>query len=303
MVGRSVAVVLALVFVLSGCAGKPDPAKDPPIGDLQVKATETTGVIRGLVVDDAIRPLANATVKVSPGNQTTTTNGNGAFGFEGLAPGTYFLNAAKKGYTSVQQSALVVADVDEPPLVRIMVSQLASSKPYHDVIKFNGNQAFAVTAFLPHTGVLNDHPRFVSSVFLFNGTFVSSFEYSPSPTWEQNLIVWEPKTALAAGLQVDQCVYLKDSDKCLFSNSTWGPSPIIMDSDAKLQQVFAGNSSGLVEDLTVWSSGATGMNPDADLGIAADQDFHIFTVHTYNYRPPAGYRFDKDGEPVDPIGG
>lgn len=266
------------------------------MGDLSVKATSTTGVIRGIVVDDAIRPLAGATVKVAPGNRTTTTNANGAFGFEGLAPGTYFLTALKAGFATVQQSATVAAGDSEPPLVRILVNQLASSKPYHDVLKFNGNQAFAVTAFTPQ-----GHPRFVSSVFLFNGTFSSSFEYAPSPMWEENLVVWEAKTPLANGLQVDQCVYLKGAKNCAFSNSTWGPSPILLDSDAKLMGVFAGNASGLIEDLTIWSSGATGVNPQADLGIAADQDFHIFTVHTYNYKPPAGYRFDRDGEPVDPV--
>jgi hypothetical protein len=55
--------VLALVL-LAGCSADPgtdatDPADDIDFGD--VKATDTTGVIRGLVVDGTVRPLQQRT--------------------------------------------------------------------------------------------------------------------------------------------------------------------------------------------------------------------------------------------------
>src|SRR5688572_10978579 len=111
------AAVLVTVIVLAGCSddapgtqgGGQD--QEQALEDLGLKATDTTGIIRGVVVNEAIVPLGGVNITaVSTGAEVTTqTNDEGLFGLEGLAPGTYFVSASKTGYTTVQTSAEVVA--------------------------------------------------------------------------------------------------------------------------------------------------------------------------------------------------
>lgn len=84
-------LVAGLVVPLAGCSqgGSPDEA-DVNLPDLGLEATATTGLIRGVVVDEAIRPIEGAKISLQAGSasQETTTTPEGAFGFDGLEPGT-----------------------------------------------------------------------------------------------------------------------------------------------------------------------------------------------------------------------
>src|SRR5688572_21074791 len=105
----SLSLLVASSVLLAGCTGGGDgpPPADEPVdfSNLELEATETTGVIRGVVVDDAIRPLANATVTlVSDGDRTATTTDSGTFGFEQVPPGTHFLTVSRFRYLDQQQS-------------------------------------------------------------------------------------------------------------------------------------------------------------------------------------------------------
>src|SRR5687768_3515881 len=98
--------------VLAGCSGGSDPPaaepEDAAFEQLALQATATTGVLRGVVVDEAIRPVSGATVTLSgTGTGTTTTNAEGLFGFASLAPGPYFVQVEKPGFTSAQSSTEV----------------------------------------------------------------------------------------------------------------------------------------------------------------------------------------------------
>ena len=67
---------LALLPLLAGCSGAKDGPADP------LAATATTGILKGIVVDEAIRPLrgVNVTVPLSDGtmlNSTTADDGAG----------------------------------------------------------------------------------------------------------------------------------------------------------------------------------------------------------------------------------
>src|SRR5687767_10257567 len=96
------AIVLAATLLptaLPGGSGGGGDSEDPAAGvdfdELELEATATTGVIRGIVVDEAIRPVAGAEVGTTlpdgAGARNTTSADDGAFGFDGLPPGTYFL--------------------------------------------------------------------------------------------------------------------------------------------------------------------------------------------------------------------
>jgi hypothetical protein len=302
--GQTLLAALLVAAALAGCASKaPGAPGAAAVSALGVQATATTGVVRGLVVDEAIRPIAGATVRETPGNHTAKTNAAGAFGFSGLAPGIHFLTASKTGYASVQQSTDVAAGVSDPLPVRIQLSALPSSKPYHDLVKFRGHEILGATALTPDNPVTGPRTDFaLSSPLLFNGSFDVTYAFPVVPTWEQVVVVWDAKTPAAARLQVSHCVYVSagncDEKGTRYANATEGTSPIVASADARLESAFVGNGS-LTDYVLVLPTGTTGVAP-ADAGMTFDQDFTVITVHTYNYAPPAGYRFDKDGEPVDP---
>src|SRR5688572_21410353 len=98
---RLLPLLLLAATALAGCSGDASPKdREPAVPDgafdgLNVKPTDETGIVRGVVVDEAIAPLeaAKVTLQGPGGSQETETNALGAFGFDGLEPGTYFVKA------------------------------------------------------------------------------------------------------------------------------------------------------------------------------------------------------------------
>lgn len=127
------AAALLAVALLAGCSGpgKGGASSTGPSA-LPVQVSETTGGIRGLVVDERIQPVAGANVTLRAGetDQAAKTDKEGRFAFSNLKPGTYFLTVKDDLHKTVQSSAEVVAGVAEPPLTRIQVERLFKQDPY-----------------------------------------------------------------------------------------------------------------------------------------------------------------------------
>ena len=137
-------VLLACATVLAGCAaetGAPPPSGDDPgFEDIDLQVTETTGAIRGIVVDERIVPIQGATIVATGAalERTAESDEEGRFVFAGLEPGTYFLAATSPLHTGSQTSAEVVAGVEEPPLTRILLERLFDQEPFVEQQKFDG---------------------------------------------------------------------------------------------------------------------------------------------------------------------
>lgn len=310
MVGR-VGVVLVLgVLSLAGCAGAAD--KEAGGGDdlqraaqaaqdVAVQATAATGVIRGVVVDSTIKPIAGAQVSlVTGGGRNTTTNADGAFGFEGLAPGSYFLKANKTGFLPTQIAADVVAGVSDPPAVRVLLARDPTYlSPYFQEQKFDGfiECSFSVLALcsLPNSlceifgcgNVTPDRYFFVMSV-------------DPGPAFAQSEWVWS--ATVPTSEQID--FYMENGPGCegSFFNST-GPqatSPAFVTVEGEefgalekgssscgvSYRAFSGSTAGLpcVEDQTLGNT---------CIGATLHQEFTLFLHTFYGYRPPLGWRFTE----------
>lgn len=166
----ALSVVLLASLVLAGCAGspaEPEPASDAAaFEDLGVQATATKGVLLGVVVDEAIRPIDGAQVQLTlpdAGTKEETTDDQGRFAFGDLDPGTYILNVRHALYTATQTSAEVLAGDDDPPVVRVQLARLFSQDPYTELIAFDGYLACAYSAGLSSTCV-NDYTRLAGAV-------------------------------------------------------------------------------------------------------------------------------------------
>jgi hypothetical protein len=124
MVQPSLLVLLLLVAGLAGCA---DDAPEAP------GAVARAGSLRGLVVTEAIVPIAGATVTATPGEHSTTTDAGGLFAFEGLEEGSYLLLVKADGYADARIEA---ATGDE--LVKAVLTNVRSDVPYIEVQKWDG---------------------------------------------------------------------------------------------------------------------------------------------------------------------
>lgn len=74
-------------------------------------AQQTRGTLRGVITDELGATIVGATVTLTDANRvgkTATTNGEGAYVFNGLAPGKYLLLAAAPGFASSEETEVEV---------------------------------------------------------------------------------------------------------------------------------------------------------------------------------------------------
>ena len=219
---------LLLGALLAGCSGpSKGPASDsgPTFDDLGLQATSSTGVIRGVVVDDAIRPVPGAKVTLmGDAPKEAVSTDQGTFGFDGLPAATYFLKVHKPGYVDAQQSADVVAGLAEPPVVKVQLLVDATSRPYVESFVYEGyvecTSSVLVVCGAPNLllgdNVTND--RFTWDQYLTDGASLIQSE-----------MVWDSTQALSPQLYFEMealdggC----DTSKDGFLGSSEGESPIV----------------------------------------------------------------------------
>lgn len=297
---RSLAIVALLAgALLAGCSSSSDdpPASgpEPTFDDLGLQATDSTGVIRGVVVDDAIRPVAGASVVLrGEMNLETASTDIGTFGFDGLPAGTYFLTVSKLGYFEAQQSTEVVAGVAEPAIAKVLLTVDAANLPYVEAFTFEGyiecSGTFVVVGFAACSAaniagnLTQDH-------------FSSYHSLSKKPTWLQSEMVWQSTQALGGKMSV---MYSWDGGcGLLCDHQVDGVSPLLLTANATaIEEINGGDYS---EDLfiRVFNEGLdeTQVGVGGGLGLTLQQRFTVYTHAFHGYEPPAGWRFSS-GEPV-----
>ncbi len=283
------AVTLLVATAFAGCATDTSGASsslEDAAKQINVQGSETTGIIRGVVVDTAIHPLAKVAVSVKAGakNFVNLTNAEGAFGFGNLAPGTYFVSAVKSGYKTTQQSIEVKANDPEPGVAKILMEVDTSfQKPSHDTFHFRGYMECNVVVvffFFPC-----EEP--ITGTKIGNDNWVASYPIAGNVSWLHTSMTWVPKQPVGTELYFN--IGNPDTEIIGYKG---GPSPLVLDikEDKDLGQ-FKDNSVV----IEVSGNGEQGL-----AGAEAEQDFDAYIVAFHGYKPPADYAFWKDGEPKDP---
>jgi hypothetical protein len=249
-------------------------------------------------------------------NSTTA----GAFGFQGLPEGTYFVKAHKLGYNDVQSSTEVKAGDNDPPLLKVsLVTDRTFVKPFYTVMSQKGFIQCGVTS--PVVGVAlcaapNNAclPLVVLQPCLAHGpnvtqdAFSNYFAIDGPPNWLQCELVWENTQSLGTALRVITRVSDPTNYKQNFylrgMNSSSGQSPLLviddydMIHDAKNNgKTILGNNTGLEIDVF---SGNAPTPAGAYAGVQVNQDYKIIAHVFYGFRPPVGWRFTSDGDPPLP---
>jgi len=304
---RGLLMLLIVGMAFAGCAGEPEPVTEEIIS-FELEATATTGVIRGVVVDAAIRPLPDAqvSVQVSNGTVETTTNGEGMFGFSKIEPGTYFVKVSKKGYTPAQSSAEVTAGVDNPPAVKFILEIDLENLAYAVEYSWNGFIECSTT-YLALCAVPNDGPEIVCIVSMgnvclgnvTNDDFIHNFAIDKPPQWVQSEMVWDTTQTLSDRMWLWHSYANEDGVFQGSIKSVTGPSPLkIASNETEAGEVSLGAPNMLT--IRIFSGDVEGTTPPICVlfcngpGVAIQQEFQVFTHVFYNYVPSEEWRF-SDG--------
>ncbi len=292
---------------------------------MDVHATDTTGVIRGIVVDNAIRPLEHATVTVKAAGKTLTnlTNANGGFGFEGLEPGTYFVQAGKLGYKAGQTSVEVVAGVSDPEVKRISLDLEPSTRPYVESVSYTGYLECGVAVFYTSVGCTTEG-------FLADATgsqAIWNIKYSILPNWTQGELIWD-QTQQAGGDLIWEAVWAGGSGNshCGHRETTVSPALAYMNNsvlhakdknwaactdqtgdhvpdfmaDGINYRFFGGPHPACIPPDTNLPSPAPANPLHFGCGVTLEQKTQAVIHNFYNWVPNPGWRFTKDGTPKPP---
>jgi hypothetical protein len=294
---RRVSILLVLAF-LAGCAQPQAEAPEPiaDFDDLDLAATATTGVIRGIVVDEAIRPVANASVTLTPGDRKATSSLGGTFGFEGLEPGTYFLKVERLGYNGTQTSAEVVAGVAEPAITKILLVANPGTSPYFEVLVTEGFMTCGFAVFVTSAGCDT------STAELFGDKVYFPFEFDTLPQWTQGELIWE-HTQAAGGAFIWQIAKPGTNDYYSAGETTTSPALAFIDTETLEDnredildtgveyRIFGGPHPTCTVDTpyTPYGCGAT-----------LNQRVSIYIHSFYNFVPLPEWRFSADGDPIVP---
>lgn len=321
---RLLASATVLALLLAGCAGNPPaPGEDEPEADFGgVEATDTTGVIRGIVIDEAIRPIAGVLVNLTTGQANKTTGDDGAFAFDGLEPGTYFLTASKFGFESIQTSVDVVAGEDEPAIVKVQLVSIPSQQPYLDTISRSGFISFGASIGITSVGT-TINPDLAEQL---GDESIWHVDFDQTPWWAQGELVWQHSQP-AGGMLIWEMVQggtnnfrgyreTAESPALAYWNGTvlaretenvtdqgidyrffGGPHPLLAPGAGIVPERPSGHPACttfptiVLGDRSLCSFG---------YGLTFQQKAEAYIHNFYNYAPPEGWRFTADGAPEVP---
>jgi hypothetical protein len=130
----ALALMAALLAGCSGGDGKDEPAS--PLDDVDVQpVSDTKGAVAGVVVDEAIRPVAGAEVTMD-GKVVASTDEGGIFVLDSLEPGLAIFAVTAEGFLPVQTSADV--QPGQTSQVRVQLPRDLNPQPYHVTYSHDG---------------------------------------------------------------------------------------------------------------------------------------------------------------------
>jgi hypothetical protein len=293
-------VAAFLALLLAGCS-------DPPAVDA-VAAQAEAAALTGVVVDNAIRPVAGAQVRLPALDNGTTTAADGTFRFDGLAPGAVALEVSKPGYITATLTATVGGD-----LVRVQLEPSPSGIPYVVALSFEGfidcgTSHFAACGAPDRGSELACQNTGQCHGDVTNDDFDVEYALTGPPRWVQSEVTWSNTQPL--GDTMFMIHFARSEEERARGTDgrglgeVQGPSPLM----GHVNGTVAGDEDiGIGSNLVIGVYGgppsAIGCpvgNPPCYVGLVLQQRFRIVTHAFYGYEPPAGWLFSAEGKVPDP---
>lgn len=286
---------LMLMVPLAGCSDGDGPVDEekPPVTIGPV--AKGKGVIVGVVVDDAVQTVPDATVTLVGTEEVRTTDASGNFLFKDLEPGAHFIKVTKPGYHEAQQSVEVVADVAEPPATKVLLETDPETRPYvvgplkwsfyyECAVGFNSS----ATSWASATCGAEDW----ADPFAYPSNY-EEYELDMMPTFVQSEVVWEGTGDVGSTMMLQY--WAPDNSttdgRREYSIAT-GASPLVLQADeTMLKENDVGTEHAL--HLVLWASG----HDEDPVSLFLNQEITVYTTVFYNTEPPEGWTFVADGVP------
>lgn len=146
---------MGIAVFFAGCSGStpaPQEVASAPVGTVSADDDATAaevGAIEGVVTDDELAPIPNATVALAKLAISVRTDPGGAFLFENVAPGSHVVLAQALGFDQGAKKVDVVAG--ETARVNFELEPVAIGEPYINLRK----QTTIITGYYLEHGVLD----------------------------------------------------------------------------------------------------------------------------------------------------
>lgn len=128
-----------LCAILAGCLSQPDSSSTVDVSYERqsdfVGFSDETSLISGLVTDEELNPLAGVTV-VLDGAEIRTTQEDGTFRFDNVAPGEYLVAASLPNHEAAQR--IVQATAGEISRANFQLLSLARANAYFEIFQGTG---------------------------------------------------------------------------------------------------------------------------------------------------------------------
>jgi len=301
-VRRSAVLALVLSVLVAGCAAKSGGAgSGSGAGESSLAAAQPlgTGAVRGVVVDEAIRPVPNATVALSGNhvNKTVATAADGIFEFDAVPPGTYFLRVTSLLFGPVQSAVAVDAGKVSTP--KVQLQHLFAQAPYHESTKFDGfiQCGYSVSGAISSICV-NDYTHFVGPTTCpqcehlvdSRGTI-----FTVGAGWQTQVdeMFWDP-SASGTSAEMAETISFYPRVASHWYCQAGGPSPVLMRLEVNVTceqsqgtpQPFP--PEGLNNTYIFASTSAPAGQPAS---FTVSQRFTMILSTFYYGKPPAGWSF------------
>ncbi len=305
---RAATAVLVAVLV-AGCADESAPTTEDDSLELpEIEVGASTGGIRGVVIDETIRPVAGAKVTITASGTSTTSDDMGRFAFSNVAPGPHFLRVEHPLHQTAQTSVEVEAGVATPAPVKVLMTRLFEADPYISNMKFDGffecSQAGLLLLIYSSSNCVTDYTkRFTGPPGLaqpLDNVTNQQREWHAdvdggwaSLVWE---ITWEPTSSGTSGnMGIVVSTYKPDRDGSHWFANAGGASPLRLQINATEQHPTA---SGM-EPTMIPEEGMTDMSFFVSVrqdnwpvpAVALQQDFTVFLTMFHYLPPPPGWSF------------
>ncbi len=308
-------LLLALCMLLVGLAGCADSAPvteedDKFVGLVDEKDQKSDkGVIRGVVVDNAIVPLAGAIVSVvGQEKMTMETTEAGAFAFSNVEPGFTELLVDKNGYEAARLQVNVVAGVKQPAIVQVQLTPDPSELPFIQPLTFNGYIDCSMSS--PAYRVAVCSLPGVEEAFADN--FMATYEgLGPKPDFIQSEMNWEGTQPAGDAMMFTLEADVLDGGEV--GDDAQGLSPLLIKADQErinnsrfggtlVQRVFNYEIPGSAPPVPVCGVPNPihgGTMCVKGVGLTLQQPFSIYTHVFYRTVPAEDWQFSVDGSPEE----